>query len=84
MAVIHSLSPGFENQVSGVSPAAGQKTAGLIEEETNSSPRRSQRALRKAYSRLAAPEKQNGKLNFFALTPVLGGKNLCGLCVLCG
>jgi len=31
----------------GVSPAAGQKTAGLIEKETNSSPQSSQRTLRK-------------------------------------
>jgi hypothetical protein len=32
---------------SGFSPAAGKKTAGLIEKETNSSPRSSQRTLRK-------------------------------------
>jgi hypothetical protein len=36
-----------KNMVAGFSPAAGKKTAGLIEKETNSSPRSSQRTLRK-------------------------------------
>jgi hypothetical protein len=33
MAVIHSLSPGFEDQVLGVSPAAGQKNGRFNHQE---------------------------------------------------